>query len=196
MTLEKLIENRIKLIEQDTSSYLIQSEQQKLGITFMYYISIFFLIFGIILALLSSMQISIFSEKWMNSGLFYLCTLIFLLKIYGYGKYITLKKHKVYLKQVLNQKTDFQSSLPDSVNAEFENELKAKNMTMMNVLLVSLSIIGGVCYLWKFKIWMHFDLVIFLIWSIYGLLCYHKIKRMQQITSIFSNRLKHSAIKY
>lgn len=196
MTPTKVLENRINLIEKNTSNYFIQSEQQKLGITFMYYISIFFLIFGIIIALLSSMQISIFSEKWMNSGLFYLCTLIFLLKIYGYGKYITLKKHKAYLKQILNQITDFQSSLPDSVNAEFENELKAKNMTVMNVLLISLSIIGGVCYLWKFKIWMHFDLVIFLIWSIYGLLCFHKIQKIKQITLAFKAQFDNSAIKH
>lgn len=63
MTLAKVLENRIKLIEKDTPIYFSQIEQQKLGVTFMYYVSIFFLIFGIVIALLSSMQISIFSER-------------------------------------------------------------------------------------------------------------------------------------
>lgn len=196
MTLAKVLENRINLIEKSKPLYFTQSEQQRFGITFIFYISIFFLIFGIILALLSAMQISIFSERWMNSGLFYLCTLPFQWKVYGYGKYITLKKHKAYLKQVLNQITDFESPLPDSVNVEFEKELKSNTIIAMNVLLISLSLLGGVCFLEKLEIWMHFDLIVFLVWSIYGLLCFHQIQKLRQITSTFKTQLKHSTIKY
>jgi len=196
MPLEKLIENRINLIEKSSPIYFSQVEQQKLGMKFIYYISIFFLLLGIIFALLSSMNISTFSSRWMNSGLFYACTLIFQLKVYGYGKYITLKKHKTDLKQILSQITDYKPSLPDSLNAEFENELKSKTIIVMNILLISIGILGGACHLEKLEFWMHFDLVLFLVLSVYGLLCFHRIKKMQQITSTFKKLLKSSVIKY
>jgi len=196
MTLEKLIEKRINLIEKSKPVYFSQVEQQKLGIKFIYYISIFFLLLGITFALLSSMNISTFSNRWMNSGLFYACTLVFQLKVYGYGKYITLKNHKTYLKQILNQVTDYKSSLPDSVNAEFENELKSKTIIVMNVLLISIGILGAACHLEELEIWIHFDLVLFLVLSVYGLLCFHRIKKIQQITSTFKKLIKSSVIKY
>ncbi|MCZ4696260.1 hypothetical protein DWB61_16480 [Ancylomarina euxinus] len=196
MTLEKIIENRINLIEKSKPIYFTQVEQQKFGIEFIYYISILFLLLGIAFALLSSMNISSFSNRWMNSGLFYACSLAFQLKVYGYGKYITLKKHKSYLKKICNQVTDYKSSLPDSVNAEFENELRSKTIIVMNVLLISLGLLGGVCYLEKFEIWVHFDLVLFLTLSIYGLLCFHKIQKIKQINLAFNAEFKNYTIKY
>jgi len=196
MTLEKLIEDRINLIDKNSPIYFSQVEEQKLGIKFIYYISIFFLLLGIIFAFLSSMNVTTFSNRWMNSGLFYACTLVFQLKVYGYGKTITLKKHKTYLKEISNQMSKYKFSLPDSVNAELENELKPKTIIAMNAFLISLGILGATCHLLNLEIWMHFDLVLFLILSVYGLLCFHRIKKIQQITSTFRKLLKNSLIQY
>ncbi|RXQ96134.1 hypothetical protein EO244_04625 [Ancylomarina salipaludis] len=127
----------------------------------------------------------------MNSGLFYLCTLSFQLKVFGYEKYMVLKKHKNYLKQVLYQTTNSKAVLPDSFNAEFENVLKSNTLIIMNALLISLSLLGGICFLENLGIWMYFDLAVFLIWSIYGLFCFHKIHMLKQTISAFKIQIRH-----
>lgn len=190
MTLEVFIENRISLIEKSKPIYFSQNEQINFGINFIYYISIFFLVVGIIFALLSSMQISLFSDRWVKSGLFYLCTLSFQLKVYGYAKYFVLKKHEAYLKQVLNRSTRTEVLLPNSLNEEFEKEMKPKSISFMQILLGSLATLGGICFLWELEFWMHFDFVIFLTWSTYALLCFHQIQKLKQSISAFILKLK------
>ncbi len=190
MTIHLILERRIDLIEKSTSIYFSQYEQKEFGINFIYYISIFFLALGIIYSLLSSMNVSVFNDRWVNSGLFYLCTLPFQLKVFGYAKHILLKKHKIHLKQILNKTTDSDIQFPDSLNAEFEKEIRSKSISFMHILLGSLAVLGGISFIYNFEFWKHFDLLILLIWSLYAILCFHKIQKLKQSISTFNLELK------
>ena len=185
MTLETLIENRIDLVEKSKSIYFPQKEQSKFGINFIYYISIFFLVLGIIIAILSSMHISTFSDRWMKSGLFYLCTAGFLFKVFGYAKYLVLEKHKVYLKQILNKKTNTEGLLSYSLNEELEEKIKSKTICFMQILVGSLAFLGGICFMFELEFWKHFDFIIFFTWSIYAILCFSTIQKLKQSISTF-----------
>jgi len=192
VTILKILGNRISIIEKDKPIYFSQTEQQKFGVKFIFYTSLIFLLLGITIALLSSMHALGFDVRWTNSGLFYLCTLSFQLKVFGYGKYIVLEKHKTYLKRVLNQSSNSKVILPDSYNAEFESALKSKTIIIMNALLIALSLMGGICFLENLDIWMHFDLAVFFVWSMYGLFCFHKIHLIKQAISTFKLQIKPS----
>lgn len=109
---------------------------------------------------------------------------------------MTLKKHKAYLKQVLNHVKDYETLLPNSINSDLEKEITSKSIYLIHILIGALAVLGGVCFLYNLEFWAHFDLIIFLVWSIYGLLCFHKIQKIKQISSTFKNQLKYSAKKY
>lgn len=192
MTIQMILENRINLIEKSKSIYFSQKEQFNFGINFIYYISIFFFVFGLIFAFLSSLQISIFSDRWMKSGLFYLCTHAFTLKVYGYAKYLVLEKHKLYLKQIRNKKTNTEVLLPDSLNKDLEKEIKSKSIRYMQIPLTALALLGGISFMFELEFWKHFDLIIFFTWSIYALLCFHRIQKIKQSISIFNIEFKKS----
>ncbi|MRT93175.1 hypothetical protein [Ancylomarina sp. 16SWW S1-10-2] len=191
MTLENLIEDRINLIEKSKSIYFSQKEQLKFGINFIYYISIFFLVLGIIIAFLSSIQISTFSDRWMKSGLFYVCTAGFLFKVFGYAKYLVLEKHKLYLKQILNKKTNTEGLVSDSLNEELEKKIKSKIICFMQILVGSLAFLGGICFMFELEFWKQFDFIIFFTWSIYAILCFSKIQKLKQNISTFNIEFKN-----
>ena len=190
MTIQNVLERRINFIEKDKSIYFSQAEKQKFGVRFIYYISIFFLISGLLFSLLSSMNIDPFSQKWIKSGLFYCSTGIFYLKVYGYSKYLTLKKHQYSLRQIMKESSSLEKNLPKSLNKELESELNSKLSMIINTPLIAICILGGISFMWEFNFWIHFDLVVFLILSLYTLFCFHKIQRIKQINLTFINKIK------